>query len=141
MVFFFYLVTTGWIFYEGVSILYGVYGHTYSKSVDQPGKVANSARGQLNSENEYFPSRVSLLIYIARLNLVLTYGIPPEFRGGVHLFILNRHTPSGQSGECCTLRYRIDITRANQKPLLHIARTNHLAHLAVFDIAINLRRP
>ena len=29
--------------------------------------------------------------------LVLTYGIPPEFRGGVHLFIYNRHTPSGQS--------------------------------------------
>ena len=29
--------------------------------------------------------------------LVLTYGISPEFRGGVHLFILNRHTPSGQS--------------------------------------------
>ena len=29
--------------------------------------------------------------------IVLTYGIPPEFRGGVHLFILNRHTPSGQS--------------------------------------------
>ena len=27
--------------------------------------------------------------------LVLTYGIPPEFRGGVHLW--NRHTPSGQS--------------------------------------------
>ena len=43
-------------------------------------------------------------------------------------------------GECCTLRYRIDITRANQKPLLHITRTNHLAHLAVFDIVINLRR-
>ena len=31
------------------------------------------------------------------LNLVLTYGIPPEFRGGIHLFIYNRHTPSGQS--------------------------------------------
>ena len=28
-------------------------------------------------------SRVSLLISILRLNLVLTYGIPPEFRGGV----------------------------------------------------------
>ena len=28
---------------------------------------------------------------------MLTYGIPPEFRGGVHLFIYNRHTPSGQS--------------------------------------------
>ena len=44
------------------------------------------------------PSRVSLLISILRLNRVLTYyGIPFEFRGGVHLFIYNRHTPSGQS--------------------------------------------
>ena len=33
------------------------------------------------------PSRVSLLISILRLNLVLIYGIPPDFRGGVHLFI------------------------------------------------------
>ena len=33
------------------------------------------------------PSRVSLLISILTLNLVLTYGIPPEFRGGVHLFV------------------------------------------------------
>ena len=31
------------------------------------------------------PSRVSLLISIFRLNLVLTYGIPPEFRGGVYM--------------------------------------------------------
>ena len=72
--------------------------------MDQPGKVANPARGQLNRENEYspvpvraclriwsretgsaVPSRVSLLISILRLNLVLTYGIPPEFRGGIHL--------------------------------------------------------
>ena len=29
------------------------------------------------------PSRASLLISILRLNLVLTYGIPPKFRGGV----------------------------------------------------------
>ena len=43
------------------------------------------------------PSRVSLLISILRLNLVLTYGIPPEFRDGVHLFMYNRHTSSGQS--------------------------------------------
>ena len=28
---------------------------TYSKSKDQPGKVANPARGQLKGENEYFP--------------------------------------------------------------------------------------
>ena len=27
---------------------------TYSKTMDQPGKVANPARGQLNRENEYF---------------------------------------------------------------------------------------
>ena len=78
-------------------------------------RVANPARGQVKRGNEYFLvrgwclriwpretgpavlSRVSLLISILRLNLVLTYGIPPEFRGGVHLFILNRHTPSGQS--------------------------------------------
>ena len=27
----------------------------YSKGMDQPGKVANPARGQLNRKNEYFP--------------------------------------------------------------------------------------
>ena len=35
-----------------------LYGHTYSKSMDQPGKVANPVRGRLNRENEYFPVRV-----------------------------------------------------------------------------------
>ena len=30
-------------------------GHTYSKSMKQPGKVANPVCGQLNKENEYFP--------------------------------------------------------------------------------------
>ena len=28
---------------------------TFSKSKDQPGKIASPARGQLNRENEYFP--------------------------------------------------------------------------------------
>ena len=32
-----------------------MYDHTHSKSVDQPGKVANPARGQLNRKNKYFP--------------------------------------------------------------------------------------
>ena len=32
--------------------------HTYRKSIDQMGKVANPARGQLNRENKYFPVRV-----------------------------------------------------------------------------------
>ena len=100
-----------------------LYGHTYSKSVDQLGKVANPARGQLNRENEYqvfpcprwhlriwsretgsaVPFRVSLLISILGLNLVLTYGIPPEFRGGVHLFVLTaiRHRVSPEFiGSC-----------------------------------------
>ena len=40
------------------------------------------------------PSRVSLLISIPRLNLVLTYGIPPEFRGGVHYETAIRHRVS-----------------------------------------------
>ena len=88
-----------------------MYGDTYSKSMEQPGKVANPDRGQLNRKEKKscsrsclgiwsretssaVPSRVSLLISILRLNLVRTYGIPPEFRGGVQLFFKNRHTPS-----------------------------------------------
>ena len=73
--------------------------------MDQPGKVANPARGQLNRENEHsrVPVRASEFglarrvqpfrpasacsFSILRLNMVLSYGIPPEFRGGVHLFI------------------------------------------------------
>ena len=38
-----------------------------------------------------------MLISVFRLNLLLTYRISSEFRDGVHLFILNRHTPSDQS--------------------------------------------
>ena len=66
---------------------------TFSKSKDQPGKVANPARGELNSEIDIscprsrlriwsrekgsaVPSRASLLIFVLRLNLVLTYEIP-----------------------------------------------------------------
>ena len=39
-----------------------MYGHTYSKSMDQPGKVASPAHGQLNRKNEYFPVRVRAII-------------------------------------------------------------------------------
>ena len=41
-----------------LALLLCMYGHTYSKSMDQPGKVASPARGQLDRENEYFPVRV-----------------------------------------------------------------------------------
>ena len=67
----------------------------YSISKVQPGEVANPARGQLNRENQFYPrsrlriwsretdsaipSRVSLLISVLRLNLVLSFGVPPEF--------------------------------------------------------------
>ena len=50
----------------------------------------NSSLSQFAPENwsretgSAVPSRVSQFIFILRLNLVLTYGIPPEFRGGVH---------------------------------------------------------
>ena len=107
-----------------------MYDHTtYNKSMDHPDQVANPARGQLNKGNIYIyislsprsrlriwsretgsavPSRVSLLIFILRLNLVLTYGIPPEFRVSAHLFILNRHTPSGQSRDYRVTQLRTD---------------------------------
>ena len=75
----------------------------------QPGKVANPARGQLNRETLIFlffrsrlriwsretgsalPSRVSLLISVFIqaehiIYMVLTHGIPPEFRCGVDSF-------------------------------------------------------
>ena len=37
-----------------LNTMYGMYSSTYSKSMDQPGKVASPARGQLNRKNEYF---------------------------------------------------------------------------------------
>ena len=45
---------------ESLNKIYYVcmYGNTYSKSTDQPVKVASPARGQLNRKNEYFPVRV-----------------------------------------------------------------------------------
>ena len=71
--------------------------------MDQPGKVANPARGE--RKNEHFPvpvrarefglarrvrssrSASARSISILRLDLVLAHGIPPDFRGGVHFFI------------------------------------------------------
>ena len=86
-----------------------MYGDTFSKSMDQfctwsaeqEKWIFSCPRSRLRiwsrETGSAGPSCVSLLISILRLNLVLTYGIPPEFRGGVHLYISNRHTPSGQS--------------------------------------------
>ena len=82
--------------------MYG-YHILYSKIKDQPGKVANSARGQLNRENDFslspfapdnLGSRDGFGSLVPRQPAHFhtqaascTYGIPPEVRGGVHLFI------------------------------------------------------
>ena len=90
--------------------------------MDQPGKVANPARGQgklifpclrsrLNiwyrETGSAVPSRVSLLLSILRLNLVLAYGIPPEFRGGVHFLfkttVRHRVSPDFIGSRNCTI--------------------------------------
>ena len=41
--------------YECIFIMYVRMVITCSKGKDQPGKVANLARGQLNGENTFFP--------------------------------------------------------------------------------------
>ena len=62
-----------------------------SLSAFAPGNLVS--RDGLSTSVPRQPAHISIL----RLNLVLTYGIPPELRGGVHLFMLNPHTPLGQS--------------------------------------------
>ena len=115
--------------------------------MDQPGKVANRLCGQLDREKyvrarEFglarqvrLPRPASAYSFSSlRLNLVLTHGIPPAFRDGVHLFLpptaigtvptlsgyaiayrwrslprVRRHrasSPRGSSSnECCICRY------------------------------------
>ena len=83
--------------------------------MDQPGKVGNPARGQLNKEENgdfRVPVRASesgfarrvrssrpasaCSFSTLRLNPVLTHGVSPDFRGGVSLIYTAIHTPSGQ---------------------------------------------
>ena len=96
--------------------------------MDQPGKVANPARGQTNRENKYFsvPVRTrefglarqvwlsspasACSLSVLRLSRVLTHGIPPAFRDGVivHLFILSTTVGSvpSLSGHANAYRWR-----------------------------------
>ena len=48
--------------------------------------------------------------YILRMNLVLTYGVPLEFRGGFHLFSFNRHAD-------CMVMYILINTDTHLPPL------------------------
>ena len=80
-----------------------MHGHHNKQSMDQPSKVANPTRGQLGRKNdiplspcvpEDLVSRDGFSRPVPRQPAHLhtqaesgayTYGIPPEFRGGVHL--------------------------------------------------------
>ena len=96
--------------------------------MDQPGKVANPARGQMNISlstiaPENLVSRDGFGNPVPRQPIHLhteaesgAYGIPPEFRGGVHIFILNRHTPSGQSRVYRVTQLRTDGVHSESPP-------------------------
>ena len=45
---------------------------------------------------------------MSRLNLVLTYGISPDFRGGRSFIFLEHHAPSGQSRVYWVTQLRTD---------------------------------
>ena len=45
------------------------------------------------------PSRVSLLISMLWMNLVLTHGIPPEFRGGYVCMVITCNKSKDQPGK------------------------------------------
>ena len=97
-------------------LTYGHSPHTYSKSMmDQPGKVANPARGQLNREKQYFPvcvraweSGLARRIRQSRpasacssphsgwIWCLLTGFLPSSAAASIYLF-KTHHTPSGQS--------------------------------------------
>ena len=82
-----------------------LYGHTYSKSMDQPGKVASPARGRLNRKNEY-----SLSAFVPE-NLVSRDGFgSPVPRQPAHL-----HTQA-ESGA-----YLRDSSRVpRRRPFIHL---------------------
>ena len=86
-----------------------MYRHTYSNSVDQPGKVASPARGQLNGENEY--SSISLSALLVPENLVSRDGFgSPVPRQPAHL-----HTQP-ESGA-----YLRDSSRVpRRRPFIHL---------------------
>ena len=52
------------------------YDHTYSKSIDQPGKVANPARGQLNRKNLVL--RDGLVTLPENLKLITCFNLGPD---------------------------------------------------------------
>ena len=108
---------------------------TYSKSMDQPTKVANPARGQLNRENEYFPVPVRASELVSRDRFSSPVPRQPahlytQVESGAYLrdssrfprrhplIYLNRHTPSGR----CRV-YRVTQLRTDGVPCRDSAGT------------------
>ena len=109
---FFYLVTTGWIF--DISLCENSINQSIKQSMDQPGKVANPARGQLKRETIFpcprtrlriwsretfsaVPSRVSLLILHTQAESSAYSRDSSRFPRRRPFICLNRHTPLGPS--------------------------------------------
>ena len=91
-----------------------MYRHTYSRSVDQPYKAVNPARGQLNRDNKYSLCSLAPESLVSRDGFGSTVPRQPAHlhtqaessaylrdssrvpRRGPFIY-LNRHAPSGQS--------------------------------------------
>ena len=65
---------------------------------------------------------------ILRLNLVRTYGIPPEFRGGVHLFLLEN--PKFSEVSQCQKEKSIRLSGCPYVRFRHNKGPNHASFLA-----------
>ena len=94
--------------------------------MDQPSKVANPARGQLNRENcprsrltgetsLAVPSRVSLLISILRLNRVLT-GFLPSSAVVVSIYLFKTDTRHRVSPEFIGSRNCVPMAFTAESP-------------------------
>ena len=76
-----------------------MYGHTYSKSMDQPGKVTNPARGQLNGKLVFSLSALTPENLVSRDG----FGSPgprqpahlsTQAESGAYLYIFTEFLPS-----------------------------------------------
>ena len=112
-------------------------GHDLQQSTNQLRKVANPVYGQLNRgkfscprsrvriwfrvTGLAVPSLVSLLIlYTNAESGAYEYGIPPEFRGGVHIFLPAPHT----IGSVPSLSGHVIAYRLRSLPRVHWHRAS-----------------
>ena len=98
--------------------------------MDQPGKAANPARGQLNKKSVFFlprsrlriwfremgsvvPSRVSLLILHTQVEIGALSGDSPAFRDGVIVHLYHQ-PPSGRSLVYKVTQLRTDVVHCRE---------------------------